>query len=271
MDLKWGRPEVEKLLAALQPRMALEKAKKLLPGSAPDYLDGNIFRVMRSHDNFRALAALHLLHAQAAQAAGAWEDAQKAYGRAIATTEAAQMGLATQGQRCLEEAMKTMADAEAIKKEKATKLKELMDATNQGKDNRAEIRKIQWDIKDQESLLALGRETLTFIGDAKKQLAADLELQKEAQRAHDQHLALEAQALALVKKGSPRAYVAQAFADKRNATLYPELRAQSDFLQRLATLDPANRKVQTALKGLLQGKSAFAAPSASNKTGTKTK
>ncbi|MDP2875291.1 MAG: hypothetical protein Q8O00_03845 [Holophaga sp.] len=62
-----------------------------------------------------------------------------------------------------------------------------------------------------------------------------------------------------------------ALADKGNAAKYPTAKEQSDFLHRLAALDPANGQIPVKIEGLRQGKSPFAAVKAAPVKATKKK
>jgi hypothetical protein len=260
--LQATRPDVDRLITALQPKIALDRARSILPAAKPAWTGGDFSAFKSSTQNYRALAGMYLLQGRAAQAAGAWEDAQQAYAKGLAIAQENQVNYGQNSPLTIEGIYKATADAEAFKKDQAAKIKDMLDSAKNIKANPLEILKLQQAIKEQEDLIARSRESVAFVSGAKKDLAEDIQSLTEAQQNLDKNLSAEKATIAafnsLKKKTGYGPWVAAALLDKANGTKYPTAPEQSALLHRLAVLDPANAQVPTKLDGLRQGKLAFA-------------
>ncbi len=273
--LQAAAPEVDRLIQVFQPKIALDRAKGILPAAKPPCEGGSFAALQRSTQNYRALAGMHLLQARAATAAGAWEDAQQALGKGLAIAQENQANYNQHAQPTVESLLKVSADAEAFKAEKAAQIKELVDAVKNIKSNPLEILKIQQSIKEQEELIARTRQSVAFVTGAKKDLNSDIQGLQEAQQNLEKTMKAEKDALATFntakRKTGTTAWVTAALADKGNAAKYPTAKDQSDFLHRLLVLEPANVQIPAKLEGLRQGKLAFAPAKGSTKPAKKKK
>ncbi len=254
-------PEVDRLIQVLQPKIALERARSIVPAVKPPCVGGDFASFQKSTQDYRALAGMYLLQGRAAMAAGAWEEAQQSYAKGLAVAQENQANYDQNAQFTVDGLLKVSGDAEAFKKEKAAQIKDMMDSVKNIKSNPLEILKLQQAIKEQEALITRGRQSVAFVTGVKKDLAADLQALTAAQQNLNQ--AMEAEKAAITayntaknKKGNAP-WVAAALLDKNYAAKYPTAREQSDLLHRLMVLDPANTKLAPKVEGLRQGKLAF--------------
>jgi len=254
-------PEVDRLIQVLQPKIALERARSIVPTVKPPCVGGDFASFQKSTQDYRALTGMYLLQGRAAMAAGAWEEAQQAYAKGLAVAQENQANYDQNAQFTVDGLLKVSGDAEAFKKEKAAQIKEMMDSVKNIKSNPLEILKLQQAIKEQETLITRGRQSVAFVTGVKKDLAADLQALTAAQQSLDKALLAEKNAIAAYntakKKKGNAPWVASALLDKNNAAKYPSAREQSDLLHRLMVLDPANTKLAPKVEGLRQGKLAF--------------
>lgn len=272
--LQATRPEVDRLIQVMQPKVALERARSIVPTVKPPCAGGDFATFQRSTQDYRALAGMYLLQGRAAMAAGAWEEAQQAYAKGLAVAQENQANYTQNAQFTVDGLLKASADAEAFKKEKATQIKDMMDSVKNIKSNPLEILKLQQAIKEQESLITRGRESVAFVTGVKKDLAADLQELTTAQHRVDQALLAEKNTIAAYNKAKKKKgnapWVAAVLLDKNSAAKYPTVQEQSDLLHRLMVLDPANTKLAPKVEGLRQGKLAFV-PAKTTKTTKKKK
>ncbi len=267
--LQATRPEVDRLIQVMQPRIALERARSIVPTTKPPCVGGDFAAFQKSTQDYRALAGMYLLQGRAAMAAGAWEEAQQAYAKGLAVAQENQANYTQNAQFTVDGLLKASADAEAFKKEKATQIKDMMDSVKNIKSNPLEILKLQQAIKEQESLITRGRESVAFVTGLKKDLAADLQELSTAQKGVDQALLIEKNTIAAYNKAKKKKgnapWVAAVLLDKNSAAKYPTAQEQSDLLHRLMVLDPANTQLAPKVEGLRQGKLAFV-PAKATKT-----
>lgn len=254
-------PEVDRLIQVLQPKIALERARAIVPTVKPTCAGGDFATLQKSTQDYRALAGMYLLQGRAALAAGAWEEAQQSFAKGLAVAQENQANYDQHAQFTVDGLLKAGMEAETFKNEKTTQVKEMLDSVKNIKSNPLEILKLQQAIKEQEALIARGRQSVAFVTGAKKELAADLQTLTAAQQNLNQALETEKAAItayntAKKKKGNAP-WVAAALLDKNNAAKYPTAREQSDLLHRLMVLDPANSKIAPKVEGLRQGKLAF--------------
>lgn len=266
-------PEVDMLIQKLQPKIALERARAIVPAAKPAYTGGDFAALQKSHQNHRALVGMYLLQGRTAQAAGAWEEAQQAYAKGLAVAQENQAGYTQHAQLTVDGLLKASLEAEAFKKDKAQAIKDMLDSAKNIKSNPLEILKLQQQIKEQEEAIARGRQSVAFVTGAKKELAADLQTLAEAQQKLEGSMKAEKDAITAFNKAKKKTgnapWVAAALFDKANAAKYPSAKDQSDLLHRLAVLDPANAQLSGKIEGLRQGKLAFAAAKAPAKVAKK--
>lgn len=255
-------PEVDRLIQALQPKIALERARAIVPAAKPAFSGEDFASLQKSTQNYRALAGMYLLQGRAAVAAGSWEEAQQAFAKGLAVAQENQANYNQRAQITVDGLLKASAGAEAFKKEKAAQIKDMLDSAKNIKSNPLEILKLQQAIKEQEETISRSRQSMAFVTGAKKDLAADLQGLTEAQQNLDKSLKAEKDTIAAFnakkrKKGNAP-WVAAALIDKGNAAKYPTAKDQSDLLHRLAVLDPANARIAGKLEDLRRGKLVFA-------------
>ncbi len=259
--LQAATPEVDRLIQVMQPKIALERVRSIVPAVKPPCAGGDFTTLQKSTQDYRALAGMYLLQGRAAMAAGAWEEAQLSYAKGLTVAQENQANYNQNAQLTVDGLLKASADAEAFKKEKAAQIKDMLDSVKNIKSNPLEILKLQQAIKEQEELIARGRQSTAFISGAKKDLAADIQELTAAQQGVDKALLAEKNAIAAYntakKKKGNAPWVAAALLDKNNAAKYPTAREQSDLLHRLMVLDPANTKLAPKVEGLRQGQLAF--------------
>lgn len=259
--LQAATPEVDRLIQVLQPKIALERARSIVPAVKPPCVGGDFASFQKSTQDYRALAGMYLMQGRAAMAAGAWEEAQQAYAKGLAVAQENQANYDQNAQFTVDGLLKVSGDAEAFKKEKAAQIKDMMDSVKNIKSNPLEILKLQQAIKEQEALITRGRQSMAFVTGVKRDLAADLQALTTAQQGLDKALLAEKNTIAAYntakKKKGNAPWVAAALLDKNNAAKYPTAREQSDLLHRLMVLDPANTKLAPKVEGLRQGQLAF--------------
>jgi len=85
--LRTERPEIERLIAELQAREALQRAETLLPANRPAFDKKNLQTQWASHFHFLELSQAYYLAFKAAEAAGYWEKALEYIRAAQATAE----------------------------------------------------------------------------------------------------------------------------------------------------------------------------------------
>jgi len=261
--LQAATPDVDRLIQVMQPKIALERAKGILPASKPAYSGADFSSLQKSTQNYRALAGMYLLQGRAAAAAGAWEEAQQAYVQGLSIAQENQANYSQYAQITVDSLLKASTDAEAFKKENAAQIKDMLDSAKNIKSNPLEILKLQQAIQEQEESITRTRQSVSFVTGAKKDLATDIQSLTEAKQNLDKALQSEKETIATFnatkKKKGNAPWVASILADKNSADRYPTAKEQSDLLHRLTVLDPANAQVSAKLNALRQGTPAFVA------------
>jgi len=260
--LQTTAPEVDRLIQVMQPKIALERARAIVPAAKPTYAGGDFASLQKRTLNYRALSGMYLLQGRAALAAGAWEEAQQAFAKGLTVAQENQANYNQHAQITVDNLLKVSLDAETFKKEKAAQIKDMLDSAKNIKSNPLEILRLQQAIKEQEEMVSRSRQSVAFVTGAKKDLAADLQGLTEAQQNLDKAMQAEKNTITAFntakRKRGNAPWVAAALLDKSNSAKYPTAKDQSDLLHRLAVLDPANTKIATKLEGLRQGKLVFA-------------
>lgn len=272
-SLASAAPEVEKLLQAMQPKIALERSASILPGSKPMFSTSDLNALKASTRNYRALSAMHLLHGKAAQAAGDWDLARKAYDQGLTVAQENQALYDQNSQFTVDGLMRAMASGEELKKQKADQIKELVGSAKNIKSNPLEILKIQQAIQEADSQIKTTRESVAFVKEIKKDLASDVAVASQAKSKLEEAFKVEQEGIEAFNKAKKKegkaAWVAATLQDTGNLAKYPGSREQCEFLHRLWVLDPANENISGLIQGVRQGKPAFAESKAPAKKSSK--
>lgn len=263
--VKAERPAVEKLMAEFNPTEAMKRAEALLPAARPAFDKANNQTLVQSCGTFLDLAEAYRLATEAADAAGAWE-------KALEYAKAAQ-SLAVECAASVKEpftrtvAYYTQSEARAkqVLAENDDRIKELKAKTNLDPGERQELD------------LALGVEK-EVVDSAKwvKFFQTYLDVTKRESEAYDPlvkvmegKLKSEADQVADYKagKGEKAKWVDAVISTPAYLEAQGDKAGKARWLNRLAVLDPENKKVQHQLD-LLSGK-AVAAPAKPVKKGKK--
>lgn len=262
--LEAARPDVENLLKAFQPALALDRVQQAIPASRPPYQSQDYKVLLQSHATYRALSGLHLLQARAAFAAGQWEKAQASAQAAVAVAQENQAGFTLRSQASLEAATKVAQDAQAFRTEKLAQIQQLIEAAKEAKSDPLKLLSLQQSLKGHEEAYRASRQAADAILGARKELPGDVATAQKQLSEIEAALKRQQEALAAHQKKTrakdAKAWVKAMLADGGNAALYPTPDAQGAFLHRLATLDAGNPAVATRIQDLRAGKPAFTAP-----------
>lgn len=262
--LEAARPDVENLLKAYQPALALDRVQQAIPATRPPYQSQDYKALLQSHATHRALSGLHLLHARAAFAAGQWEKAQASAQAAVAVAQENQAGFTLKSQANLESAMKVAQDAQTFRTEKLAQIQQLIQAAKEAKSDPLKLLSLQQSLKGHEEAYRASRQAADAILGARKELPGDVAAAQKQLADIEQALKRQQEALAAHQKKTrakdAKAWVKAMLADGGNATLYPTPEAQGAFLHRLATLDAGNPAIAARIQDLKAGKPAFTAP-----------
>lgn len=273
--LEAARPDVENLLKAFQPALALERVQQALPASRPPDQSQDYKALLASHDTYRALAGLHLLQARAAFAAGQWEKAQTSAQDALSAARENQAGFTLKSQASLESALKVAQDAQTFRTEKLAQIQQLIAAAKDAKSDPLKLLSLQQSLKGHEEAYRASRQAADAILGARKQLPGDVEAAQKQLAEIEDALKRQQAALAAHQKKTrakdAKGWVKATLADAGNAALYPTPEAQGAFLHRLAVLDATQTAIPARLQDLRAGKPAFVAPAPRAAKTTKTK
>ncbi len=244
--LKTERPEVDRLLEALQPKEALAKAEALLPAAKPawDNTDGNA--QYRSYTTFPDYASAYYLASRAATSAGEWEKGLDYLRKAQAVLQ----DNATQAQIAFPKISEAyLAQAQRgrdMLKENDAFIKELRAKTNPDAGDLQQLGLVAAEEKGIANNEKWAKTFLSYIDAAKK----DATRFDDAVKALDDRIKAEEANIAGYKagKGDKLKWVDAIVSNPSYLTTsFPEKRARFEFLCRLALLDPANPKVGNAL------------------------
>ncbi|HJV90625.1 MAG TPA: hypothetical protein VJ623_10000 [Holophagaceae bacterium] len=240
------RPEIDKLLEALQPKEALAKAEALLPATAPVFDTTDPASQYRSYFLFKDVASAYYLASRAATSGGQWEKGLEYVKKAQALVQengvkasAAFVKISEAHQARVEALRKTMKDNESIIRE--LQAKPVKDAADQ--------QMLGFVEKDREALAEAekwAKQYLLYADTAKKEGAR----YDAAVKVMEDRLAFEANQIAEYKAGEgDKTKWVDAIVSNPSylTTSFPEKRVRFEFLCRLAVIDPANPKVTTAL------------------------
>lgn len=267
--LKAERPEVDRLLEALQPAEALAKAEALLPATAPtwDNTDGN--SQYRSWTLLPDYASAYYLASRAAVAAGQWEKAlehlKKA--QAILKDNAAQAEAAFP--KIANAYMQRAQMAQDALDARAGYTANIRARNNPNEEEKAHLAKVVEHEKVRAENEKWAKNFLGFAEMAKK----DATRFDASVKTLEDRLKAEETQIAEYKagKGEKSKWVdAIVSTPDYLSTSFPEKRARFEFLCRLAVLDPSNVKVSDA-KDIELGKTPPPRPKATPKPKAKPK
>ncbi len=244
--LKAERPEVDRLLEALQPKEALVKAEALLPATKPLWDNTDPNTQYRSYFVYQDLASVYYLASRAATSAGEWEKGLD-YVRKAQSAMQENATLASAAFTKISEAH--AAHAERIR----TSLKE-NDALIKGLQSKpvkdaADEQQLGFIEKDRQALQESekwAKQYLLYADTARKEGAR----YDPSVRSMEERLKFETTQIADYKPGNgEKVKWVDAIVSNPSylTTNFPEKQARFEFLCRLAVLDPANPKVGTAM------------------------
>ncbi|MBI3130611.1 MAG: hypothetical protein HYZ13_04575 [Acidobacteria bacterium] len=240
------RPEVDRLLDALQPKEALAKAEALLPAAKPtwDNTDGNA--QYRSYTTFPDYASAYYLASRAATAAGEWEKGldylRKA--QAVLQDNAAQAQIAFPK---ISEAYLAQAQrGRDMLKDNEAFIKELRAKANPDAGDLQQLGLVAAEEKGIANNEKWAKIFLSYIDVAKK----DATRYDDSVKAQEDRIKAEETNIASYKagKGDKAKWVDAIVSNPSYLTTgFPDKRTRFEFLCRLALLDPTNAKVTTAI------------------------
>ncbi|HJW32861.1 MAG TPA: hypothetical protein VJ505_05785 [Holophagaceae bacterium] len=244
--LKAERPEVDRLLDALQPKEALAKAEALLPAAKPtwDNTDGNA--QYRSYTTFPDYASAYYLASRAAISAGEWEKGLDYLRKAQAVLQdnaaQAQVAFPKISDAYLAQAQR----GRDMLKDNDAFIKELRAKTNPDAGDLQQLGLVAAEEKGIANNEKWAKTFLSYIDAAKK----DATRYDDSVKALEDRIKAEETNIAGYKagKGDKLKWVDAIVSNPSYLTTsFPEKRARFEFLCRLAVLDPANPKVGNAM------------------------
>ncbi|HJW44341.1 MAG TPA: hypothetical protein VJ463_07785 [Geothrix sp.] len=263
--VKAERPAVEKLMAEFNHAEALKRAEALLPAARPTFNKADNQTLVQSCGTFLDLAEANRLATEAADAAGAWEKALEYAKTAQSLAVECYAGVKEPFTRTVAYYTQSEARAKQVLAENDDRIKELKAKTNLDPGERQELD------------LALGVEK-EVVDSAKwvKFFQTYLDVTKRESEAYDPLVKVmegklkgEADQVADYKagKGEKTKWVDAVISTPAYLEAQGDKAGKARWLNRLAVLDPENKKVQHQLD-LLSGK-AVAAPAKPAKKGKK--
>jgi hypothetical protein len=263
--VKAERPAVEKLMAEFNHTEALKRAEALLPAARPTFNKADNQTLVQSCGTFLDLAEANRLATEAADAAGAWEKALEYAKSAQSLAVECHAAVKEPFTRTVAYYTQSEARAKQVLEENDARIKELKAKTNLDPGERQELD------------LALGVEK-EVVDSAKwvKFFQTYLDVTKRESEAYDPlvkvmegKLKSEADQVADYKagKGEKTKWVDAVISTPAYLEAQGDKAGKARWLNRLAVLDPDNKKVQHQLD-LLSGK-VVAAPAKPAKKGKK--
>ncbi len=267
--LKAERPEVDRLLEALQPAEALAKAEALLPATAPtwDHTDGN--SQYRSWTLLPEFASAYYLASRAAVAAGQWEKALDHLKKAQAVLKENATQADAAFPKIANAYMQRAQLAQDALDARAGYTANIRARNHPNEEEKAHLAKVAEHEKDRAENEKWAKTFLSFAESAKK----DATRFDAALKNLEDRLKAEETQIAEYKAGKgEKAKWVEAIVSTPDylTTSFPDKRARFEFLCRLAVLDPANLKVSDA-KDIELGKTPPPRPKATPKPKAKPK
>lgn len=239
--LRTERPEIERLLADLQPREALAKAEALLPQAKPAFDNTDARTQVQSHFHFLACSQAYYLAFKAANASGHWEKGLDYVRKAKETGAENHKAVKDEFVKVAERYRYSAGRSQSVLDEHAQMIKELRAKKDP---DPGEAQTLESVGKEEKNVVDSEKWAKVFLGyiDAAKQDSEryDAFVAFAEKQVKDQATQIEEYKAG---KGDKTKWVEAIIANPSTYSAYTDKKDLLGFLYRLNVLDPENRKV----------------------------